>query len=100
MSRRTNHVEKPAKIFRLIDEFTISNDCQMTVISGLYTYESLVHGSGCVFQYATTNTFLFDTAVLVNKHPELTSVAYEPLALSISFGEPHTVLHIVIEYLL
>jgi len=41
MSRRwTDHIEKPAKIFRLIDEFTISKDCRMTVISGLYTYES------------------------------------------------------------
>jgi hypothetical protein len=71
----------------------------MTVISGIYTYESKVYGSGCVFQYATTSTLLFDTNVLVNKHPELTSVAYEP-QLSISFGESHTVLHIVIEYLL
>jgi hypothetical protein len=71
----TVHVEKPANILRLIDECTISNDCQVTVISVLYTYESPIYGSGCVFKYATTNTFLVDTTLLVNKHPELTSVA-------------------------
>jgi hypothetical protein len=84
----TDHVEKPAKLFRLINEFTISNDCQMTVISGLYTYESQVYGSGCVFQYATTSTFLFYTLVLVNKHRELTSVAYEPKHFLYLLGNP------------